>query len=83
MATKQAEAGLAINAKAITDAVTLVVQRDFGTMPEEIQQALIRDALECISDEMDHKINRTPINKMIENRLERLVDEGDKAGFRA
>ena len=73
MATQQADQGLAINAKAIMEAVSEAVDELLDGQPEYYRELVKAAAVECVSDEMDHAEKMIPINKILEDRMSALA----------
>ncbi|MEI8342709.1 MAG: hypothetical protein WCH43_14390 [Verrucomicrobiota bacterium] len=80
MATKPVEAEIAINAAAIKEAINKAVQIRCSDLSQEMKDHIVKVAIECISDEMEHVESRIDINKRVTVRLEQLVNDSAEKG---
>jgi hypothetical protein len=80
MATKSTDGEISINAAAIKSAIQGAVEFRCANQSQEVKDLIVKVAIACIADEMDHIESYTQINKVVTGRLEQLVEECTKLG---
>ena len=84
MATKSTESDIAINADAIEAAIKQAVENQCSGESDKAKELIVKVAIECIADEMDHGENpgKIQINKSVTARLDQLVIDSEAVGFK-